>query len=62
MVSLFGPDGCFGLAWTLVHLIETSPGWPIEGCITQLQSEWIVRLRERAERAGFLTRSGERNA
>jgi len=21
----FGPDDCFGLAWTLLHLIETAP-------------------------------------
>jgi hypothetical protein len=30
MVRLFGPDDCFGLAWSLLYLIETSPGWPIE--------------------------------
>jgi hypothetical protein len=28
LVQLFGPDDCFGLAWSLLHLIETSPGWP----------------------------------
>ena len=27
--KLFGPDECFGLAWTLLHLIETAPGWPL---------------------------------
>lgn len=25
LLACFGPDDCFGLAWTLVHLIETSP-------------------------------------
>lgn len=25
LLALFGPDDCFGLAWTLLHLIETSP-------------------------------------
>ncbi|HEX9412867.1 MAG TPA: hypothetical protein VF916_05140, partial [Ktedonobacterales bacterium] len=29
LVTLFGPDECFGLAWTLLHLIESAPGWPL---------------------------------
>ena len=49
LVKLFGPDDCFGLAWTLLHLIETAPGWPIHGAIDGLEGEWIDRLRERAE-------------
>jgi hypothetical protein len=48
LVKLFGPDDCFGLAWTLLHLIETAPGWPIEDAISGLEGEWIERLRERA--------------
>ena len=49
LVRLFGPDDCFGLAWTLLHLIETAPGWPVEGALDGLEGEWIDRLRERAE-------------
>lgn len=26
LVGIFGPDDCYGLSWTLVHLIETAPG------------------------------------
>jgi hypothetical protein len=26
LVRVFGPDDCFGLAWTLLHLIETAHG------------------------------------
>ena len=48
-VKLFGPDDCFGLAWTLLHLIETAPGWPVESALVDLESKWIDRLRERAE-------------
>ena len=56
LVKLFGPDDCFGLAWTLLHLIETAPGWPIEGALDNLEGEWIDRLRERAERGrAYLT-------
>jgi hypothetical protein len=49
LVKLFGPDNCFGLAWTLLHLIETAPGWPVESALNGLEGEWIERLRERAE-------------
>lgn len=28
LAALFGPDDCFGLAWSVVHLIESAPGWP----------------------------------
>jgi len=26
LMSIFGPDECFGLAWMLLHIIETAPG------------------------------------
>ena len=48
LVQLFGPDDCFGLAWSLLHLIETSPGWPIEGALHGLNGKWIERLKERS--------------
>jgi hypothetical protein len=47
-VTLFGPDDCFGLGWTLLHLIETAPGWPIKAVLDGSQGEWIDRLRERS--------------
>ena len=49
LVKLFGQDDCFGLAWTLLHLIETAPGWPVKGALDNLEGEWIDLLRERAE-------------
>jgi len=48
LVKLFGPDDCFGLAWTLLHLIETAPNWPIESALVGLEGDWIDHLRERA--------------
>jgi hypothetical protein len=48
LVRLFGPDDCFGLAWSVLHLVETSPDWPIEGALDGLTGEWADRLRERA--------------
>lgn len=48
LASLFGPDGCFGLAWTILHLIESSPSWPLAECIANSNSEWVTLLRDRA--------------
>ena len=47
LVQLFAPDDCFGLVWSLLHLIETSPGWPIKGALDGLSGDWIKRLAER---------------
>jgi len=47
LVKLFGPDDCFGLAWSLLHLIETAPNWPLEECLTNTGNEWVNRLKQR---------------
>jgi hypothetical protein len=52
LVQLFGTDDYFGAAWTLLHLIETAPGWPIASCLTNVQNEWIALLKRSAENAG----------
>jgi len=39
---------CFGLAWTLVHLIETAPGWPLPALSDAPETPWTSALRERA--------------
>lgn len=52
LITLFGPDGCFGLASAIMHLIETAPGWPIKDCLLNLDNEWKVELRNRAVRGG----------
>ncbi|MES2355252.1 MAG: hypothetical protein V4568_12805 [Pseudomonadota bacterium] len=54
LTKLFGSDGCFGLASSLLHLIETAPGWPLLDCFDNLDNEWIVELRDRAIRSGYL--------
>lgn len=54
LVQLFGEGDCRGMAWLLVHLIESVPGWPIETCLKQPSNEWTRLLHERAIRAGRL--------
>jgi hypothetical protein len=53
LVELFGPDGCYGVAFSFIHLIETAPGWPLKDCLEQLNNEWKVELRNRAIRGGY---------
>ena len=53
LVELFGPDGCYGVASSFMHLIETAPGWPLKECFQQLNNEWKVELRNRAIRGGY---------
>jgi hypothetical protein len=50
MIALFPStdDDCFGLVWTLVHLVESAPNWPIMQCLQDTSNPWIVRLRKAA--------------
>jgi hypothetical protein len=50
LVDIFGSDDCFGLSWSVLHLIESAPDWPLNDCL-QANNEWVDRLRARAENA-----------
>jgi len=50
LMGLLGPDECFGLAWALVHLVESAPGWPLVEELSKSDNEWIKLLRDRASR------------
>ncbi len=45
LLTVFGPDECYGLAWTLLHLIETAPGGaPITEEPGPDANEWVRRM------------------
>jgi hypothetical protein len=44
-----GEDSSYGLAWHIVHFVESAPGWPPLGALDD-RSPWVVFLRERWER------------
>ena len=50
LAGVFGVDDCFGLAWMLLHLIETAPNWSAEDYSENAGSEWVKRLRDRERR------------
>ncbi len=43
-------DECYGLAWTLVHIIESAPNWPLQDHLQDTTNPWIARLRRAGER------------
>ncbi|MEV7789854.1 hypothetical protein AB0O72_31445 [Streptomyces sp. NPDC088106] len=51
LAESFGDDNCFGLAWSLLHLIETSPVHPISAEPAATANEWVRRLWERRSQA-----------
>ena len=50
LVELFGQDECYGLAWTLLHLIETAPRSPLQAPPGAGSNEWKLRLWNRSTR------------
>ena len=46
--KIFGDDGYFGLAQTLMHIIESAPDWPIQEIFKDSDNEWIRLLKHRA--------------
>lgn len=54
LVKIFGPDESFGLAWALVHFIESAPGWPLLDSLGNTDNEWVGHLRQAAINAGLI--------
>jgi hypothetical protein len=52
LVDLLPPDETtsFGLAWTLVHAIESSPDWPVWNALDD-RTWWRVLLKDRATKS-----------
>jgi hypothetical protein len=51
LAQMFGPDYCFGLAWTLLHLIESAPGWAEDGKVPVGTAPGLSSLRHGIENA-----------
>ena len=41
-------ESAYGMAWTLLHFIETAPSWPLRAELDD-RSPWVVLLRRRAD-------------
>jgi hypothetical protein len=49
LLAGFGPDACYGLAWMLLHLIESAPGAPTALYPADADNPWVQLLRSRVE-------------
>lgn len=47
LLAVFGTDGCFGLAWTVLHLVETAPSALTADYSQFSENEWVKLLEER---------------
>lgn len=48
LIKLFPETSCYGMGWSLLHLIESTPDWPIQEIIDMCPStEWTNRLLSR---------------
>lgn len=54
LVGLLGNDTFFGLAWAVVQLIESSPGWPLRDALPSNGGPWVDTLRRRAVNSGLV--------
>ena len=48
LVACFGPDDCYGVAWTLLHLIETGPNPVLTAQPAPDANEWHHQLYDRS--------------
>jgi hypothetical protein len=51
LITAFGPDDCFGMAWSLLHLVETSPTPYPRTEPPADANQWHRRLWRRAQNA-----------
>lgn len=47
LAKLFGPDNCFGLSWTLLHLIESAPNARGAYYSSNVDNVWVALLNSR---------------
>lgn len=47
LATAFGPDGCYGLAWSSMHVIETAAGAGTASYLQDADNWWVQRLNAR---------------
>lgn len=54
LADCFGPDDCYGVAWSLLHLIETGPNPVFTVRPAPDANEWRHRLWQRCVNGGLV--------
>ncbi|MDZ5443990.1 hypothetical protein U2F26_14790 [Micromonospora sp. 4G57] len=47
LIRLFGVDNCFGLSWTLLHLVESAPSPVVTSPPAPGANQWLGMLWQR---------------
>ncbi len=50
LAGLLGPDEFFGGGWTILHLLESMPEWPIDDVLRRIAQPWQDRMRNRLKK------------
>jgi hypothetical protein len=54
LAGLFPSTSCFGMEWTLVHLLEKSADWPSIAINAIVSKYWKLEMLQRIERGRAL--------
>lgn len=54
LCKLLGPDDFYGLAWCVIHSIESTPDWPIPEAIESATDSWQETLKQRIKNSNTL--------
>lgn len=58
LATAFGPDGCYGLASSLMHVIETAPGAGTASYLRDPDNWWVQRLNARVAAGREIAEAG----
>ncbi|WP_206507966.1 hypothetical protein [Streptomyces chrestomyceticus] len=58
LATAFGPDGCYGLASSLMHVIETAPGAGTASYSQDADNWWVQRLNARVAAGREIAETG----
>jgi hypothetical protein len=50
IARLFPPVACFGMEWTIVHMLERSENWPSKALEAIVSRQWKMEMLDRIER------------
>lgn len=46
-------DTAYGLNWSILHMIEAAPDWPVWDMLRDSENDWVISFRQRLANGGF---------